>query len=78
MNFTLAALSGDNGILTRAADAKEKTDEAQELETERLTGYEDVMSEYTGGTTGGTGEGGGTGGGGNAGYVSVTEIFRKR
>ena len=78
MNFTLAALSGDNGILTRAADAKEKTDEAQELETERLTGYEDVMSEYTGGTTGGTGEGGGTGGGGNAGYVSVTEIFQNK
>ena len=55
----IAALSGDNGILQRAADAKERTDEAQELETGRLTGYEDVMRDYTGETSGGTGEGGG-------------------
>ena len=27
---TIAALSGDNGILTRAKEAKEKTEQAQE------------------------------------------------
>ena len=32
MNFTLASLSGENGILTRVADAKQKTDEASEME----------------------------------------------
>ena len=53
---TIAALSGENGILQRAAEAKEKTDEAQGRETETITDYESVIDEYSGGGTG-TGSG---------------------
>ena len=41
-------LTGQNGILNRAAEAKEKTRAAQEDETQKLKGYEDMVAQYTG------------------------------
>ena len=41
-------LTGQNGILNRAAEAKEKTETAQEDESQKLKGYEDIMAQYTG------------------------------
>ena len=40
---TIAALSGDNGILTRAKDAKEKTEQAQKDEEETLSDMESML-----------------------------------
>ena len=40
---TIAALSGDNGILTRAKDAKEKTEQAQKDEEKTLSDMESVL-----------------------------------
>ena len=42
-------LTGQNGILKRAAEAKTKTDEAENQENERMQGYEDVINQYVGG-----------------------------
>ena len=41
-------LTGQNGILNRAAEAKEKTDVAQKDENEKLQGYEDIINQYVG------------------------------
>ena len=41
-------LTGQNGILNRAAEAKEKTETAQEDESQKLKEYEDIMAQYTG------------------------------
>ena len=41
-------LIGQNGILNRAADAKEKTEVAQKDEEEKMQGYESVIDQYTG------------------------------
>ena len=41
-------LTGQNGILNRAVEAKEKTGLAQKDEDETLQGYEDIMNQYTG------------------------------
>ena len=41
-------LKGQNGILNRAVEAKEKTGLAQKDEDETLQGYEDIMNQYTG------------------------------
>ena len=41
---TIAALSGDNGILKRATEAKEKTQQAQEFEEETLGIMEDMVN----------------------------------
>ena len=41
-------LTGQNGILNRAAEAKEKTEVAQKDEEEKLQGYESVIDQYTG------------------------------
>ena len=41
-------LTGQNGILNRAAEAKEKTGVAQKDEEEKLQGYESVIEQYTG------------------------------
>ena len=41
-------LTGQNGILNRAAEAKEKTGVAQEDEEKTLQGYEDIIAQYTG------------------------------
>ncbi len=68
---TIAALSGDNGILKRAAEAKEQTNQKNDEETEKLAGYESTIDQYANGATGGTGNGGqggsGSGGSGNSG-----------
>ena len=41
-------LTGQNGILNRAADAKEKTEANQKDENEKMQGYEDIINQYTG------------------------------
>ena len=61
-------LTGQNGILNRAAEAKEKTRAAQEDESQKLKGYEDTINQYAPGSNGGSTGGGsteGTPGGGN-------------
>lgn len=45
---TIAAISGDNGILQNAARAKEETEQAQEDEENILNSYEDQINEYVG------------------------------
>ena len=45
---TIATLTGDNGILTRAQDAKNKTEQAQKDEEDILNSYEDQINEYAG------------------------------
>ena len=46
--ISIAMLTGQNGILNRAAEAKEKTRGAQEYENEKLQGYEKIINQYTG------------------------------
>ena len=46
-------LTGQNGILNRAAEAKEKTGVAQEDESQKLKGYEDTINQYAPGSNGG-------------------------
>ena len=41
-------LTGQNGILNRASEAKEKTEVAQKDENEKMQGYEDIINKYTG------------------------------
>ena len=43
---TIAAISGDNGILQNAARAKEETEQAQKDEENILNSYEDKINEY--------------------------------
>ena len=43
---TIAALSGDNGILKRATEAKEKTKQAQEDESKTLSNVENMLGIY--------------------------------
>ena len=66
---TIAALSGDNGILKRATEAKEQTNQKNDEETEKLAGYESTIDQYANGATGGSGNGGqgGSGSGGSGG-----------
>ncbi len=45
---TIATLTGENGILTRAQEAKNKTEQAQKDEENILSSYEDKINEYTG------------------------------
>ena len=56
--ISIVMLTGQNGILNRAAEAKEKTEVAQEEENEKLQGYEDTINQYVpnsnGGITGGS------------------------
>ena len=65
--ISIAMLTGQNGILNRAAEAKEKTGVAQEDESRKLQGYEDTINQYApssnGGSTGGGSEGGNPTGG---------------
>ena len=65
--ISIVMLTGQNGILNRAAEAKEKTGVAQEEENEKLQGYEDTINQYApssnGGSTGGGSEGGNPTGG---------------
>ena len=44
---TIAALSGDNGILTRAKEAKEKTEQAQKEEESTLTNMKNILNNAT-------------------------------
>lgn len=50
---TIAALSGDNGILRNAVRAKEETENAQREEQEKLNDIYEIMNNYNGGNTGG-------------------------
>ena len=43
---TIAALSGDNGILTKAKEAKEKTEQAQKDEEQTLSNMENMLGVY--------------------------------
>ena len=65
--ISIAMLTGQNGILNRAGEAKEKTGVAQEDESLKLQGYEDTINQYApssnGGSTGGGSEGGNPAGG---------------
>ena len=45
---SISMLTGQNGILNRAAEAKEKTDQAQKEEQNTMLSYEDEMSNYLG------------------------------
>ena len=45
--ITIAALSGDNGILTRAKEAKEKTELAQKEEEKNLSNMENILNNAT-------------------------------
>ena len=57
---TIAALSGDNGILRRATEAKEQTNQKNDEETEKIGGYESTIDQYEDGNGGGSGGGTGT------------------
>ena len=46
--ISVSMLTGQNGILNRAAEAKEKTVVAQKDEEKTLQGYEDIIAQYTG------------------------------
>ena len=46
---TIAALSGDNGILTRAKEAKKKTEQANQEELDVLDEYEQNLNQYVDG-----------------------------
>ena len=39
-------LSGQNGVLTRAADAKTKTEDAEKKENNKMQRYEQTIAEY--------------------------------
>ena len=70
-------LTGQNGILNRAAEAKEKTGVAQEDESQKLKGYEDTINQYAPGSNGGSTGGGsteGTPGGGNLPETAVGQL----
>ena len=43
---TIAALSGDNGILTRTKEAKEKTEQAQKEDEKTLSNMENILGIY--------------------------------
>ena len=68
---TIAALSGDNGILKRAAEAKEQTNQKNDEETEKLAGYESTIEQYAYGTTGGGSGNGGSGGGTSSNFTNI-------
>lgn len=41
-------MSGENGILSKATETKEKTEEAEVIEKETMLGYEGIMEQYAG------------------------------
>ena len=67
---TIAALSGDNGILRRATEAKEQTNQKNDEETEKIGGYESTIDQYVDGNGGGSGSGG-SGGGTGTNFINV-------
>ena len=70
---TIAALSGDNGILKRATEAKEQTNQKNDEETEKLAGYESTIDQYADGTTGGGSGNGGSGGGTSSNFTNINK-----
>ncbi len=46
---SIATLTGENGILTRAQEAKNKTEQAEKDEKEELGDMEDILNEYVSG-----------------------------
>ena len=66
---TINALSGDNGILKRAKDAKEQTNEKNQEEMGKLDDYKGTIDQYADGTGGGSG--GGTGGGSGTNFTNI-------
>ena len=58
--ISISMLTGQNGILNRAAEAKEKTGVAQEDESQKLKGYEDTINQYAPSSNGGSNGGGST------------------
>ena len=51
---TINALNGDNGILKRAKDAKEQTNEKNQEEMRKLDNYKSTIDQYADGTDGGS------------------------
>ena len=68
---TIAALSGDNGILKRATEAKEQTNQKNDEETEKIGGYESTIDQYVDGNGGGSGSGGSGGSGTGTNFTNV-------
>ena len=67
---TINALSGDNGILKRAKDAKEQTNEKNQEEMGKLDDYKSTIDQYADGTVGGSGNGG-SGGGSSTNFTNI-------
>ena len=67
---TINALSGDNGILKRAKDAKEQTNEKNQEEMGKLDDYKGTIDQYADGTGGGSGNGG-QGGGSSTNFTNI-------
>ena len=67
---TINALSGDNGILKRAKDAKEQTNEKNQEEMGKLDDYKGTIDQYADGTGGGSGNGG-SGGGSSTNFTNI-------
>ena len=44
--ISISMLTGQNGILTRAAESKVKTEEAEKQENERMEEYDDTINQY--------------------------------
>ena len=70
---TIAALSGDNGILRRATEAKEQTNQKNDEETEKIEGYESTIDQYVDGNGGGSGSGGSGGSGTGTNFSNVNK-----
>ena len=70
---TIAALSGDNGILKRATEAKEQTNQKNDEETEKIGGYESTIDQYVDGNGGGSGSGGSGGSGTGTNFSNVNK-----
>ncbi len=75
--ISIVMLTGQNGILNRAAEAKEKTEVAQEEENEKLQGYEDTINRYVPSSNGGITEGGLPTGTGTTPYLPDESKFEK-
>ena len=74
----IGTLTGENGLIKRAQDAKNNTLDAQNLENATFGDLENLIDSSTGTTNGGTSGGGTTGGGsGNTGGTgsSTSDIF---
>ena len=46
--ITILAISGENGIIQRAVEAREEMEEAEKIEQNTLNNYEDTINEYMG------------------------------